>query len=517
LGFITVPALVASAAERFGDAPAIITADGSESFRELERSARSTAETLRRRGLKPGDRVLMAGANSRALVHAWLGTITAGGIPAAVNPELTAAEMDYLRDDLQPAVTLLHDELGVLDATLIESQPPAFAARPLDVAAIVYTSGTTSRPKGVMVRHTAYTETGASFPGWIGIGRSPHPDPPPRAGEGSVRLWACLPLFHINAQAYSLMTALSNGFAMALTPRFQASTFWRDAQALGVTSVNVVGAMLEFLAAQPETSWVESSLRTIYAAPGPSPAQREQLEARFRVRILTGYGMSENPFGCAESPTSRVKAGSIGWPRQPASRAFENQLRIVHPEGGDVAAGEVGELCFRNPVMTPGYWNAPEATAATIRDGWLHTGDAGYRDQDGDVFLTGRYKEMMRRHGENIAPAEVEEALRAHRTVRAAAVFGVPSGLQEDEVVAVVVLEDGAVPDEAALKAWARTRLAAYKVPSRIHFRDSLPTTATHRVAKDRLRSEYGSQWNDDRGGMPGADNVNGGTRHEPR
>jgi acyl-CoA synthetase (AMP-forming)/AMP-acid ligase II len=142
--------------------------------------------------------------------------------------------------------------------------------------------------------------------------------------------------------------------------------------------------------------------------------------------------------------------------------------------------------------MTPGYWNAPEVTAATIKDGWLHTGDAGFRDQEGDVFLTGRYKEMIRRRGENIAPAEVEDALLAHPTVRAAAAFGVPTGLMEDEVVAVVVLRDGARPDEAALKAWAATRLAAYKVPSRIHFRDSLPTTATHRVAKDSLRKEYG-------------------------
>jgi acyl-CoA synthetase (AMP-forming)/AMP-acid ligase II len=288
------------------------------------------------------------------------------------------------------------------------------------------------------------------------------------------------------------MTALAHGFPVALTPKFHASTFWRDAQALGVTSVNVVGAMLEFLAAQPESTWVESSLRTIYAAPGPLPPQRDRLEARFRVRILTGYGMSENPFGCAESETSRAKARSIGRPRQPASRAFENELRIARQEGGEAAVREVGELFFRNPLMTPGYWNAPEVTAATLKDGWLHTGDAGFRDGDGDVFLTGRYKEMMRRRGENIAPAEVEEVLLAHRTVRAAAVFGVPAGLQEDEVVAVVVLQDGALPDEAALKAWAKTRLAAYKVPSRIHFRDSLPTTATHRVAKESLRKEYG-------------------------
>jgi crotonobetaine/carnitine-CoA ligase len=490
LGFLTVPELVASAAERFGDAPAIITTERSESFRDLARSTRSAAETLRRRGLRPGDRVLMAAPNSPALVHAWLGTMLAGGVPAAVNPELTNAEIDFVRDDLQPTVTLLDEAVDALDATSIESEMPAFAAQPLEIAAIVYTSGTTSRPKGVMVRHAAYTETGASFPGWIGL--NPHPGAPPRAGEGGVRLWACLPLFHINAQAYSLMSALAHGFGVALTPKFHASTFWRDAQVLGVTSVNVVGAMLDFLAAQPESTWVESSLRTIYAAPGPPPAQRDRLEARFRVRILTGYGMSENPFGCAESATSRTKPNSVGRPRQPASGAFENELRIVRPEGGDAKTGEAGELRFRNPVMTPGYWNAPEATAATLKDGWLHTGDAGFRDQDGDVFLTGRYKEMMRRRGENIAPAEVEEALLAHRTVRAAAVFGVPAGLQEDEVVAVVVLQDGALPNEAALKAWVATRLAAYKVPSRIHFRASLPTTATHRVAKDSLRKEYG-------------------------
>lgn len=474
-----MPELLASAEHRFGNAPAIITTDGSESFVELARTTRSAAERLRRRGLNPGDRVLMAAPNSPSLIHAWLGTILAGGIPAAVNPELTNAEIDYLRADLQPAVTMLHEEVGALDTRLIESGTPAFAIDPLEVAAIVYTSGTTSRPKGVMVRHAAYTETGVSFPGWIGL-------------ESPQRLWVCLPLFHINAQAYSLMTALVHGFALALTPKFRASTFWREARALKVTSVNVVGAMLEFLAAQPESTWVESSLHTIYAAPGPPPAQRDRLEARFRVRIVTGYGMSENPFGCAESATSRMKAGSIGRPRQPASGTFQNELRIVRQEGGDAEPGEVGELCFRNSVMTPGYWNASEITAATIKDGWLHTGDAGFRDRDGDVFLTVRYKEMIRRRGENIAPAEVEDALLAHPTVRVAAVFGVPGGLLEDEVVAVVVLQDGARADEAGLKAWAATRLAAYKVPSRIHFRNSLPTTATHRVAKEILRKEYG-------------------------
>lgn len=477
----TVPELVASAAERFGDAPAIITADRSESFVELRIAVGRVANALQRRGLQIGDRVLMAAPNSPALVHAWLGAIWAGGIPAAVNPDLTQAELAYLVDDLKPRVILTHQEVDAIDAASPASETPAVNGDPLGVAAIVYTSGTTSRPKGVMVRHAAYTETALSFPGWIGL-------------DGPQRLWACLPLFHINAQAYSLMTGLAHGFGLALTPKFHASTFWQDARELEVTCVNVVGAMVEILSAQPPDRWVASRLRTLYAAPGPAPEQREQLEARFRIRIVTGYGMSENPFGCVESPTSRMKAGSIGRARQPASWAFHNELRIIRPEGGDAPEGEVGELCFRNPVMTPGYWNAPDVTQAALRDGWLHTGDAGWCDRDGDVVLSGRYKEMIRRRGENIAPAEVEDALRANSAVQAVAVFGVPAGLMEEEVVAVVVLRDGGSLDEPALQAWGATRLAAYKVPSRIIFRDSLPMTATHRVAKDVLRQEYARQ-----------------------
>src|SRR5207237_6422220 len=180
--------------------------------------------------------------------------------------------------------------------------------------------------------------TGRAFPGWIGLG-------------GDQRLWACLPLFHINAQAYSLMTSLVHGFPVALTAKFHASTFWKNARQLEVTSVNLVGAMLEMLAAQAPDTWVESQLRTIYAAPGPAPQQRDQLEQRFRIRIVTGYGMSENPFGCVESRTSRTKAHSIGSPRQPASGALENELRIHREDVAAVPRADVRELCVRNLLL----------------------------------------------------------------------------------------------------------------------------------------------------------------------
>jgi crotonobetaine/carnitine-CoA ligase len=476
--YLSVPALLVAAAETFGSAPALVTSRGTESFADLLRHTTAAAAAIRRRGAGPGDRVLIAAGNSPAAVHAWLGAIYAGAVPAAVNPDLTGPEMAYLVQDLKPSLTL--NERGVAGLRGGRGGIDPHAADPLEPAAIVYTSGTTSRPKGVLVRHAAYTEAGRAFPSWVGLG-------------AEERLWACLPLFHINAQAYSVMTALAHGHSLALTAKFHASSFWRDARALGVTSVNVVGAMLAMLERQPAASWVESSLRTIYAAPAPAtPAARSALEERFRVRIAGGYGMSENPFGCAETATSRAKAACIGRPRQPAADAFVNELRVVEPESGrDAETGKVGELWFRNPVLTPGYWNAPEITERTLAEGWLHTGDAGYVDADGDVFLSGRYKEMIRRRGENIAPAEVEAALLSHAAVAAAAAFGVPSELTDDDVVAAVVLSPESSAGEDELRQWAGRSLARFKVPSRIVFRDSLPMTATQRVAKDVLREEF--------------------------
>jgi crotonobetaine/carnitine-CoA ligase len=307
---------------------------------------------------------------------------------------------------------------------------------------------------------------------------------------GPQRLWCVLPFFHINAEAYSLMTALANGYPMHVGAKFRASTFWRDAADLSVTAVNLIGAMLAILAKQPEDLFVPGTLRTIYAAPALEPPANRAFETRFGVKIVTGFGMSETTFGTIESPTSRAKAGSIGRARQHPAGLVPNELRIVAADGTEVPDGEVGELQFRNPAMTPGYWNAPEISARTLADGWLHTGDAGYVDPDGDVILVGRYKEMIRRRGENIAPREVEDVLTLHPAVREAAVIGVPSELSEEDVVACVILEPGQTADEESLRAWSAQRLAPYKVPLRVVFRDAFPLTPTMRVAKDRLRTE---------------------------
>lgn len=478
-GLATIPRFVYAAADRFGSAAFLTSATERRTFVETAGNVARGAAWLRDRGVMRGDRVLISGGNSVATIEAWLAAVHAGAIPAAINPALTEPELQYVVDDLRPRITLLGDEqIGAMHAEARDATPaPIPGGEPADAAAIVYTSGTTSRPKGALVRHLAYTGAGQSMRSWLGL-------------RDAERLWCVLPFFHINAQAYSLMTALANGYEMFVAPKFRASTFWRDAAELGVTEVNLIGAMVAILARQPEEMFVRGALRTIYAAPALEPAENRALEARFGVRIVTGFGMSECTFGCIETPTSRAKSASIGAPRSHPDGLIANELRIVAPTGELAPCGTAGELQFRNAAVMPGYWNAPEITERTLQDGWLRTGDAGYVDEDGDVVLVGRYKEMIRRRGENVAPREVEDALVLHPGVQQAAVVGVPSALSEEDVVACVVRAPGATVDEAELRAWCATRLAPYKIPVRIVFLDAFPLTPTMRVAKERLKAE---------------------------
>jgi crotonobetaine/carnitine-CoA ligase len=228
----------------------------------------------------------------------------------------------------------------------------------------------------------------------------------------------------------------------------------------------------------------------MYATPALDIAQRRALEHRFQLRIVTGYGMTESPFGCIESPTSRNKESSVGRPRQHPSGQFENRLRIVTKDGRVASTGEVGEIQLQSPAVTPGYWNALEITERVLADGWLRTGDAGYIDDDGDVMLVGRYKSMIRRRGENISPEEVEDVLLMHPSVQLVAVVGIPSDLSEEEVAAAIVPAPGAEIDPDELTAWCAQYLAPFKVPKRFVVRESLPRGATMRVSRDQLVQE---------------------------
>jgi crotonobetaine/carnitine-CoA ligase len=347
---------------------------------------------------------------------------------------------------------------------------------PDDVAVLIATSGTTGAPKAVMQTHRAYTLTAEAFPAWAGLSERD-------------RLLVALPLFHINAQAYSTMGALGAGASLALLGRFSASRFWEEARALGATQFNAVGAMIHILLkTAPRESDRGHGVRSCYAALALPEEQHRAFEERFGVTMSVGYGMSETTFGTVWPRDVAPRYGTMGRLRQHPRLGVVNEARVVRDDGADAADGEAGELWLRNPALMKGYWDAPAQTAETIVDGWLHTGDMVRRDADGFFTFVTRKKDVIRRRGENVAAAEIEAALLAHPAVREAAAIGVPSELGEEEIVAYVALQPGAALDPEALRTWAAARLSDFKVPSTIRVCDALPHTATERVAKHELR-----------------------------
>jgi carnitine-CoA ligase len=305
-------------------------------------------------------------------------------------------------------------------------------------------------------------------------------------------LMTSLPLFHINAQAYSTMGSLSIGAGLVLLPRFSASRFLDAARRHGATEFNAIGAMLEILMRQPERpDDADTALRLVYTGPSPTRERQEEMERRFGLRIVCGYAMSETPYGLIW-PRGTRPFGTLGAVRQHPRLGVVNEARVVDEAGADVPVGGTGELLLHNPVVTPGYWGMPDETAEVLHDGWLSTGDLVTVNDDDTFTFVSRRKEVLRRRGENLSPLEVEEVVAAHPAVQEVAVVGVPSDLSEEEIKAFVVLADsrdfaGTPDDLAALREWTAARLSAFKVPRYWQVVDGLPRTATARIAKHRL------------------------------
>jgi crotonobetaine/carnitine-CoA ligase len=350
-----------------------------------------------------------------------------------------------------------------------------------DVISLIYTSGTTGRPKAVMQTHRTFVLTGQAYPAWLDI----------RDGD---RLYVCLPFFHINSQAYSTMGAIGARATIVLAPRFSASRFWPDVRRHRVTHFNFIGAMTMILARRevaPEDA--NNDVRVAYGGTKLPYELQMDVERRFGLRIISGFGMSETTFGFIEDVHGYRRPGSIGKPRQhPDPSVPRNEARLVDDAFEDVGPDEVGELLLRNPALAKGYFRDPERTAeAFLADGWLRTGDLLRRDADGFHFFVDRRKDVIRRRGENISSVEVERVLSDHPAVLHAAVVGVPSELTDEEVLAYIVPRAGESVDLPAILEWAATRLARFKIPRYVRVVDDLPRTGSHKVRKELLREGW--------------------------
>lgn len=501
----TIPALLDEAAARYGDRTWLRTDHTEITFRSAREQIHSVAQSLVAAGVERGDLVILTARNEPRYLLTILAATTLGAAAVPTNPRGTQAELAGLLTQVGNHARVIVTDNGLIgtvrrakasasvDATIVdvddivsdrpsvEAQPTCItdgsAVRETDVAIMIPTSGTTGRSKLVMQTHRAYTMAGEGFPYWMQL-------------SAADRLMTSLPLFHTNALAYSTMGSLTCGAGLILLPRFSASGFLDSARRHGATSFNAIGAMFEFLMDQaPTPADSDSPLVSGYCAPAPPKDRHLEIERRFGITLVCGYGMSESLYGMSWRPGTRP-FGTLGEPRQHPTLGEVNSVRVVDSAGQDVMEGQSGELLLRNPTVTPGYYGLPDETAAAIRDGWLYTGDLVTENTDGTYTFVARQKEVIRRRGENLAPAEVEGALLAHPDVDECAVVGVDAGQSEEEIKAYVRLADGSAALPQDLARWVSQRLAAFKVPRYWQFVAELPRTPTGRVAKHRLPAD---------------------------
>lgn len=447
------------------------------------------------RGVVHGDRVAALCGNRPETLWSWFGANQLGAIAAVLNPALKRPEIAALFRLMKPRIVVVDEHRPLAEAaasdvaadarpTLVSPAElllagrgaPRVDVRPEDVAVLLATSGTTGAPKAVMQSHRTFALTAEAFPWWLGLGAAD-------------RLLVALPLFHINAQAYGIVGALGAGAGVALLPKFSASRFWEAAKRHGATQFNAVGAMLRILMrTAPSTADRDHAVRLCYAALALPESEHRAFEQRFGLELCVGYGMSETTFGTKWPRGEPPRHGTMGRLRQHPRLGDVNRARVVRDDGSDAPDGENGELWLSNPGTMSGYFGSPAETAVALADGWLHTGDVVRRDADGWFTFVSRRKEMLRRRGENVAAAEIENVLLAHPDVLEAAVVPVPAALGEDDIAAYVSPRAGASIDVEDLRAFAHERLAGFKVPSVIHVREVLPRTATERVAKHLLK-----------------------------
>jgi crotonobetaine/carnitine-CoA ligase len=491
----TIPDLVRAAVDDAGDKAWLHTRDVDLTYAGALARVERAAAALRAHGVGKGDRIVVTPRNTADYLLSWFALMEVGAIQVPVNPKSSAGEIAGFVQQVQPALIVTDADLaaavdaGVAGtgstarrvdiAALYDAEPdgrgPA-AIDESDVAVMIPTSGTTGRSKLVMQTHLAYVMAGEGFPFWMRL-------------TADDRLMTTLPLFHINAPAYSTLGSMAARASLALLPGFSASSFLEDARSFGATEFNSIGAMLEILVRRPaRADDADNPIRLCYTGPSPDREHQLEIEERFGFEVVCGYALSESPYALIWRHGERPY-GTLGSARQHPVLGHVNDARAVD-DGRIVEPGEIGELELRNPVIMRGYYEMPEETAAVIVDGWLRTGDLVRANADETFTFIGRKKEVIRRRGENLSPLEVEAALERHPDIAEAAVIGVPSDLSEEDVKAFVVAGPGRVPDLAAVHSFAREHLAAFKVPRYIELVAELPHTATDRLAKHKLPVE---------------------------
>jgi malonyl-CoA/methylmalonyl-CoA synthetase len=443
-------------------APCFILPNGDAvSYAMLHEGAARVAGLLRRRGVAPGDRVLVQAPKSIEMVMLYLATLKLGAIFTPLNTAYTAAEIDYFVGDAEPkivvrdAVALAGEAAGATPVT--ETAPVG----PEDIASLIYTSGTTGRSKGAMLSHRALADNGEALTNAWGFGTS------------DVLLHA-LPIFHVHGLFVAMHCSFLSGSAMLWFDRFDDEAVI-DALPRATVMMGVPTFYTRLVANPRFGREAAAGMRLFISGSAPLlPSTFAEFEARTGQRILERYGMSEAVIITTNPLAGDRVAGSVGYPLPGVD------LRI--------AGGETGVIEIRGPSLFTGYWRMPEKTAEEFTaDGFFITGDVARQDPDGRVWISGRAKDLVISGGYNVYPKEIELVLDELPGIEESAVIGVPHPDFGEAVVAIVTGQ----ADEASVIAAARTQLAGFKCPKRVILRDDLPRNAMGKVLKSELRADY--------------------------
>jgi long-chain acyl-CoA synthetase len=480
-----------AAARLHPERPALRVDGAVISYAEFDDGAARVAGSLREHGLEPGDRVGIMLPNVPEFALAYYGVLRAGGVVVPMNVLLKQREVAfYLGNSGARLIFAWHELAGAAEegaaevgAEPVVVEPGAFRrmlarSEPLDgivdraaddTAVILYTSGTTGKPKGAQLTHSNLAINADVSKGLFSLSCD------------DVILGA-LPLFHAFGQTCGLNSAVSAGASLALIPRFSADKALATLEHDRVTVFEGVPTMFAALLHHPERERFDTrTLRLCVSGGAALPVELLRgFEGAFRCVVLEGYGLSEtSPVACFNHPHRERKPGSIGTPIEGV------EMRLVDERRRAAAPGEVGEIAIRGHNVMKGYWNRPDATAEAIdADGWFYSGDIGKVDEDGYFFIVDRKKELIIRGGYNVYPREIEEVIYEHPAVREAAVIGVPHPDLGEEVGAAVALKPGSELTESDLRDFVKAHVAAYKYPRHVWFVEELPKGPTGKILK---------------------------------
>jgi long-chain acyl-CoA synthetase len=504
--------LVQNQANKFEDKIFMYWEDTTISYSQLNDLTNKVGNLLYNLGIRKGDKVSVYLPNMPEYVYLYLGIPKIGAVTGPVNALFKAREVKFVinHSEAKIIVTIpkfmevineIKNELPLVERVIVIGEPvkgtlnfwetmdntPTDAPPEVkidekkDPAAILYTSGTTGFPKGVLQTHFNIRRNAEMIKDFL------------NANE-DYRFMLILPLFHVNAQIVTVMAPFTIGASCILTAGFSAQTHWETVAKYRASTFSAVPTILSILLKMPHENLDISSLEFVICGAAPLPIEVfREFEKMFKCKIVEGYGLTEGT--CASSvnpiPTEtedKRKVGSIGVPLP------GNKLKIVDSDGKDLPPNTKGEILVKGDNVMKEYFKNPEANAETLKDGWLYTGDIGHVDEDGFFYITDRKKDMIIRGGENIYPREIEEVLYSHPAVSLATVIGVRDKIYGELPKAFIVLKEGKSATEEDIIAYCKKNLADFKIPKYVEFRDDLLKTPTGKIMKQPLRDEDEAQ-----------------------